>query len=319
MWRLALRRLVELVLVLLIVSFVAFWLASKLPGDPAITLLGPHRPAAAYQRLRHQLGLDQSLVAQWWNWLTASLRGDLGRSLLPPRPTVASMVSSALPVTLEIVFMALAISLAISVPAALWSARHANRVVDRSVTASSFALLSMPEFLGGLLLILMFVVVFRALPRLGWVPFTDDPGQNLRHAILPALALALPQAALFTQVLRNDLVTTLQEDFILAARATGEQPWRILVQDALRPSMFSLATVAGVSVGYLVGGTAVIETQFDLPGMGSLLVNAAGGSDVPVLLAAVIVLATTFVVVNTVIDIGYSLLDPRVRHDVVGP
>ncbi len=221
MWRLVLRRLVELVLVLLVVSFVAFWLASKLPGDPATTLLGPHRPAAAYEHLRHQLGLDQSLVVQWWNWLTASLGGDLGTSLLPPRPTVASMVSAALPVTFEIVFMALAISLAISVPAALWSARRANRVADRSVTATSFALLSMPEFLGGLLLILLFVVVFRALPRLGWVPFSEDPIENIRHAFLPALALGLPQAALFTQVLRNDLVSTLQEDFILAARRPG--------------------------------------------------------------------------------------------------
>ena len=110
------------------------------------------------------------------------------------------------------------------------------------------------------------------MPRLGWVPFSEDPIENIRHALLPP-SLGLPQAALFTQVLRNDLVSTLQEDFILAARATGAQPWRILVQDALRPSMFSLATVAGVSVGYLVGGTAVIETQFDIPGMGSLLVG----------------------------------------------
>lgn len=311
------RRAAELVVVLLIVSFVTFWLSTKLPGDPAVTLLGPHHPPAAYEHVRQQLGLDQSLPARYWDWLTGALHGDLGTSLLPPRASVASMVSTALPISLELVVLAMLFSLAIAIPAALWSASRAEHLADRSITATSFALLSTPEFLAGLLLILVFVVILHALPRIGWVPLTQDPLDNLRHALLPALALALPQAALFTQVLRNDLVATLQEDFILAARATGEKPSRILFQDALRPSMFSLATVAGLSIGYLIGGTAVIETQFGLPGLGSLLVNAAGGSDVPVLLAAVVVLALVFVLTNALIDVLYGVLDPRTHRGAV--
>jgi peptide/nickel transport system permease protein len=311
------RRVAELVAVLLIVSFLTFWLSTKLPGDPAVTLLGPHHPPAAYQHTREQLGLDQPLPARYWDWLTSAVHGDFGRSLLPPRATVSSIVSAALPISLELVILAMFFSLAIAVPAALWSASHSDRLADRSVTASSFALLSTPEFLAGLMLIFLFVVILHALPRIGWVPLTEDPIENLRHALLPALALALPQAALFTQVLRNDLVATLQEDFILAARATGEKPSRILIADALRPSLFSLATVAGVSLGYLIGGAAVIETQFGLHGLGSQLVNAAGGSDVPVLLAAVVVLAFIFVVTNALLDLLYGFLDPRTRRDAV--
>jgi peptide/nickel transport system permease protein len=308
------RRALELVVVILIVSFATFWLSSLLPGDPAVTLVGQNQPPSAYIQARHQLGLDQPLLTRYWDWLTGAVQGDFGRSLLPPRDSVATMVKTALPITLEIVFLALFFSLLIAVPAALWSASRANRLTDRAVSATSFAFLSTPEFLAGLLLILVFVVNFRQLPRIGWVEFTADPVENLRHALLPALALALPQAAVFTQVLRNDLVATLQEDYITAARATGEKPWRILIVDALRPSLFSLVTLAGLSIGYLIGGTAVIETQFAIPGVGSMLVGAAGGSDVPVLQATVIVLAIVFVVTNGVIDLVYGLLDPRVRR-----
>jgi peptide/nickel transport system permease protein len=308
------RRLGELLLVILIVSFLAFWLSSLLPGDPAVTLLGRNHPPSAYIAARHQLGLDQPLLSQYWNWLTGLLHGHFGTSLLPPRDSVATMVSKALPITLEIVALAMFFALVIAVPAALWSASRANRLADRAVSASSFAMLSTPEFLAGLLLILVFVVNLNALPRIGWVDLTADPIQNLQHALLPALALALPQAALFTQVLRNDLVATLQEDYILAARATGEKPWRIMVFGALRPSLFSLVTIAGLSIGYLIGGTAVVETQFSIPGLGNLLVNAAGGSDVPVLQAAVVILAVVFVVTNGVIDFMYGLMDPRIRR-----
>jgi len=175
----------------------------------------------------------------------------------------------------------------------------------------------MPEFLAGLLFILMFVVVIHDFPRLGWVPISANPVSNLRHAFLPSLALSIPYTALYTQVLRNDLVVTLQEDFILAARATGESPARILIQGALRPSLFSLVTISGVGLGYLIGGTAVVETLFGLSGTGNLLVRATGGSDVPVVQAVVLVLALIYVVANALIDVLYACLDPRVRRVTV--
>jgi peptide/nickel transport system permease protein len=227
------------------------------------------------------------------------------------------LLKSALPISAELCVLALLFSLLVSIPFALWSAARPGGAADRSVTASSFALLSMPEFLGGLLLILVLVVMFPIFPRLGWVGITADPGSNLEHAVLPALALSIPYTALYTQVLRNDLVVTLQEDYILAARATGESPGRILVQGALRPSLFSLVTISGVGLGYLIGGTAVIETLFGLSGIGNLLVQAVGGSDVPVVQAVVLILALVYVIANALIDVLYNYLDPRTRRGVV--
>jgi peptide/nickel transport system permease protein len=311
------RRLTELVLVMFIVSFVSFLVATFLPGNPAVTLLGPHHTPAQYAAVDHQLGLDRPLLTRFWLWLTAALHGDLGRSLLPPRASVSSMVHAALPVSAELCILAFVFSFIIAIPVALWSAARPNGLADRGVTATSFALLSMPEFLAGLLLILLFVVAAHKLPRLGWVGLSSGPVANLRHALLPALALSLPYAALYAQILRNDLLATLQEDYILAASATGETPNRILIQGALRPSLFSLVTVAGVGIGYLIGGTAIVETLFGLPGLGNLLVRSAGGSDVPVLQAVVLVLALSFVVVNAALDILYAYLDPRIRRGTI--
>jgi peptide/nickel transport system permease protein len=315
MIRVGLRRLGELLLVVLLVSFATFLLSTLLPGDPARTVLGTRNNSEEdYARVQHELGLDRPLLSQYQQWLTDAVQGDFGESLAPPRAPVSENLSASLPISLELALLATGLALATSIPLALFSASRADRAADRAITATSFVGLSIADFLAGLMLILIFVVNLKLLPRIGWVPFTEDPIENLRRALLPSVALAIPLAALFTQMLRNDLVTTLNEDYILAARATGETPWRVLVQGALRPSLFSLITVVGISVGYLIGGTAVIEAQFGLPGTGSRLVSAISTNDSPTILAIVLVLAVIYVVVNTVIDIMYQYLDPRIRH-----
>jgi peptide/nickel transport system permease protein len=312
--RIASRRLLELVIVVLCASFATFVLSERLPGNPAIEILGPHHSAAAYAHESHLLGLDDPLLVRYWHWLSHAVRGNFGESLIPPRLPVSTKISTALPISLELCVLAIIFALAIAIPLAVWAAHKPNGIVDRVVGSVSYAFLSMPEFLAGLLLILLFIVVLHALPRIGWTPISQSPVDNLKHALLPALALASPQAALFTQVLRNDLVRTLKEDFILAARATGERPSRILLQSALRPSLFSLVTIAGVSIGYLISGTVVIETLFGLPGLGTVLVAAAGASDIPVVTAVVVLMAFIYVASNTAIDIGYRFLDPRIRR-----
>lgn len=312
------RRLTELVVVLFLVSFATFMLSALLPGDPAVTILGPHHTPAQYQQVRHELRLDEPLLERYGHWLSGAVRGDFGRSLLPPRVSVSSLIWSGLPVSAELTVLAYLFAVALSIPLALWSVHKLDGAVDRAISAVSFANLSMPEFLGALLLILVFVVHLGYAPRLGWVGLTSPQGigENLRHAILPAFALSVPYTALLTQILRNDLAMTLQEDYILMAKAKGLAPARVLVTQALRPSLFSFVTVAGVSIGYLIGGTAVVESIFGLPGIGSVLVRAAGGSDVPVLQAVVLVLATIYVLLNAGLDLVYRYLDPRVRHGV---
>ena len=307
-------RLVELVTVLLIVSFGVFCLVAMIPGDPAVAILGQGRPPEQYADLRLQLGLDNPLIPRYLDWLGGALSGDLGRSIIPPETQVWDRLTSALPVSLELAGLGLAIALGLAVPLALCAAANQGGVADRVIGASMFGLLSVPSFLAGLLLISWLVLQLDVFPRATWVRLSDSVGGNLEHAILPAIVIALAELALFTRVLRNDLVVTLQQDFVLAARAKGMPPWRIMLGDALRPSSFSLVTLLGISTGQLIGSTVVVEYLFSLPGMGSLVVGAAQNGDFPVVQGAVLVIALIYVVINAGIDLSYGLLDPRTRR-----
>lgn len=312
--RAILRRLVELLAVLLLVSFGVFLLVDLLPGDPAAAILGPGHPASAYAQLRDQLGLDHPLLQRYVEWLGHAVTGDFGNSIVPPNFSVATRISEALPVSLELAILGLCIALLIAVPLALLASYHEGGVVDRLISGATFGVLSVPSFLLGLILILLVVEQEQWFPASQWVRISANLGGNLGHAILPAVVIALPEAALFTRVLRNDLVQTLREDYVLAARAKGMPPWRIMVVEALRPSSFSLVTVLGISLGTLIGSTVVVEYLFSLPGMGSLVVNAAGQGDFPMVQGAALVVAAIYVVTNAVVDLTYGYLDPRTRR-----
>ncbi|MEU1436829.1 ABC transporter permease [Streptomyces sp. NPDC005775] len=315
----ALRRpaikILELVGVLLIASIGVFSLVVLLPGDPAVDILGGGRSPAEYAELRTELGLDQSLVSRYLDWLGGVLTGDLGQSVVPPQSDVTDRVLSALPVSFEIAALGLLIALLLAVPLAMWSAYRENSAADRIIGAGTFGVLSVPSFLAGLLLILLLVNSAGWFPRSEWIRFGDgDLWGNLHHAFLPALTVALAELAMFTRVLRGDLIVTLREDYILAARAKGMHPLRILFTDALRPSSFSLVTLLGLSLGRLIGSTVVVEYLFGLPGMGTVVVNAAGQGDYPMVQGAVLTIALIYVVINAAIDLSYGYLDPRTRR-----
>ncbi|MEE4492714.1 ABC transporter permease [Streptomyces sp. BE230] len=315
----ALRRpalkVLELVGVLLIASMGVFSLVVLLPGDPAVDILGGGRSPAEYAELRTELGLDQSLVTRYLDWLGGVLTGDLGQSVVPPQSDVTDRVMSALPVSFEIAALGLLIALLIAVPLAMWSAYRENSTADRIIGAGTFGVLSVPSFLAGLLLIMLLVNSAGWFPRSEWIRLGDgDLLGNLHHAFLPALTVALAELAMFTRVLRGDLIVTLREDYILAARAKGMNPLRILFTDALRPSSFSLVTLLGLSLGRLIGSTVVVEYLFALPGMGTLVVNAAGQGDYPMVQGAVLTIAVIYVVINAGIDLSYGYLDPRTRR-----
>ncbi|MFD8566880.1 ABC transporter permease [Streptomyces sp. NPDC059639] len=312
--RSALRAL-ELVGVLLIVSIGVFSLQALLPGDPAVAILGAGRSPAEYAELHQELGLDQPLPTRYLHWLGGVLTGDLGRSVVPPQSDVGARVAAALPVSLEIALLGLLIAVLVAVPLAMWSAHHEDGVADRIISAGTFAVLSVPSFLAGLLLVLVTVNSLGWFPRSEWVRIGDgDLLGNLHHAFLPALTVALVELAMFARVLRGDLIVTLRENYILAARAKGMSPLRILFTDALRPSSFSLVTLLGLSLGRLIGSTVVVEYLFSLPGMGSLVVNAANQGDFPMVQGAVLTIAVLYVVINACIDLSYGHLDPRTRR-----
>lgn len=304
----------ELVAVLFLVSLGVFLLLSLVPGDPAVAILGEGRTPAEYAAMRDQLGLNDPLLVRYGDWLGGVLSGDLGTSIVAPQTPVVDRIAAALPVSLELAALGLVMALAIALPLAMWSAYHQGGRADRAISAATFGLLSMPSFLLGLLLIALFVNQLGWFPRNEWVRLGDGVAGNLQHAFLPALTIALMEAAMFTRILRNDLVTTLNEDYILAARARGMSPVRIMVSDALRPSSFSLVTVLGLSIGRLVGSTVIVEYLFALPGMGKLVIDAANSGNYPVVQGTVLVIALIYVASNTLIDRSYGYLDPRTRR-----
>ncbi len=308
------RRIPSLLATLFAVSLLTFLLTSLLPGDPALQILGAEAATPeAIAAVRSDLGLDDPLPVRYLHWLGDALTGDFGRSYRTSEP-VSEAIIDRLPVTAEIGILAILIALAIAIPVGMLSAYRAGTRTDKLISSTSFGLLAVPNFMVAIFLILIFAVWLGALPATGWVNFTDNPVQNLRSALLPALSLAIAEMAVYTRLLRTDMIGTLQQDFVTMARVKGVSNRRILFRHALRPSSFSLMTVAGVQVGAIIGGSVVIETLFALPGVGRLLLEAVLVRDLLMVQGVALVIAVSYVVVNFTVDILYSYLDPRISH-----
>lgn len=307
------RRLGQLAVVLLIVSFLTFLMLHLLPEDPAYAILGRNATDQQVEAIHRQLGLDQPFFVQYFQWLGDLLTGDLGASLRTNQ-SVSDALLERLPVSIELALLAMLMALAFAVPAGVFSAYLAGGKLDRLVSATASTMVAIPGFVLALVLVYLFAYQWQILPVTGWVSFGEDPVENLRHALLPAVTLAAVEAAVFTRVLRSDMYETLQENFILAARAQGLPKRSVLWRSALRPSSLSLVTLAGVSLGRLIGGTVLAEIIFGLPGVGQLLVQSIYASDVVMVQGVVIVLVTAVVLINLFVDLLYLYLDPRVRQ-----
>lgn len=310
-----LRRLPMMVATLLVVSFLTFLLTSLLKGDPAVVILGPEgaKDPEAVAAVREDLHLDDPLPVRYLNWLGDAATGDLGRSYRTGQE-VTDAISERLPVTVEVGGLAIVLALATAIPLGTLSAFRAGGLADRIITGTSFGLLAVPSFMMAILLIWILAETLGWLPATGWVRLTDDPLENLRTAIMPALALAIGEFAVYTRLLRADMITTLQQDSITMARAKGIPTRRILFRHALRPSSFSLMTVVGLQVGAIIGGAVIVETLFALPGVGRLLVDSILQRDLIMVQGVALVIAISFVVINFIVDMLYTALDPRIRH-----
>ncbi|MEO8693784.1 MAG: ABC transporter permease [Acidimicrobiales bacterium] len=308
-------RLLLIVPVLFLVSLGTFQLITLVPGNPEVEILGSNASAEDYVRVRSELGLDKPWAERYFSWLGDAVRGDLGKNVLPPVESVKAKLMRAFPVSLELAGLAIGLALLISIPSAMVAAYRPGGAFDRTISSTAFAFISVPSFLLGILLKLAFALNWQLLPDSLWVRITEGGLiENLKHAVLPVLSIALVEVAVFTRLLRNDLMATLQDDFILAARAKGMTPRHIMTREALRPSSFSLITLAGVSLGRLIGGTVIVEQLFGLPGVGAVVVAAAGKKDYPLVQGGVLIIACAYVLINVLIDISYALLDPRIRR-----
>jgi peptide/nickel transport system permease protein len=241
------------------------------------------------------------------------LKGNLGRSFLTHQ-TVTNALSVAVPIDLELIIVSQLMALTVAVPLALLAARRPNRVLDRVATTSSFGMLSLPTFVVAVLLVLVFAVELHLVPATGFNRLSQGIGPNLRSVVLPSVALALGSVAIYYRLLRTDLISTLQEDFVTMARSKGLSTPYVMLRHALRPSSFSLLAGAGVSIGSLFTGAFVVEVLFQLPGIGFQLVNAIYSRDYLMVQGMALVAAVAYVIINFGVDFLLTLLDPRVRR-----
>lgn len=309
-------RLARMVATLFVVTFLTFSMTALLPGDPINAILGTEsvRDPAVEQRIRDDLGLDDPFLVRYVNWLGDAVQGDLGESYINAGQDVAKTIQDRVPVTAQLAFMAIGIALLAAIPLGVLGAYKEGKWQDTSSSAFAQVALSVPNFVVGIFLIWLFSVQLGWLPASNWRRFSDGIADNLKTAILPATALAANQMAIFSRLLRSDMIATLRDDFVLSAKAKGLSDGYILRRHAMRPSSLSVATVVGINFGALLGGTVVIETLFAIPGLGFRLINAINQRDILVIQGIVVFVAVVYVVINTIVDLLYSVLDPRIRR-----
>jgi peptide/nickel transport system permease protein len=275
--------------------------------------LGPNDTPANHAALLKQLGLNKGLLSQYVTWIKNIFHGNLGASFLT-KQTVTNALSVAVPIDLELVVVSQVLALVVAIPMALMAALRPNKAFDRIATTSTFGMLSLPTFVAGPLLVLLFAVTLKWAPATGFNRLSQGFGPNLKSVILPSVALAIGSVTVYYRLLRADLIATLQEDFVTMARSKGLSTRYILLRHVMRPSSFSLLAGAGISIGTLFTGAFVVEILFQLPGIGYQLVQAIYANDYLVVQGMALVAAVAFVVVNFAVDFLLTILDPRVRR-----
>ena len=312
------KRFAALALVLFLVTLFTALLLSMLPGDPVDTLvpLAESEQADAQKaELRHELNLDDPLPVRYAAWLGDFVTGDFGNYYrVSGNDPVGDRVSDALPVSLQLMVYSQILALVLAVPLGVITAYRAGSRFDRATNTTAFALLSLPNFVLGLVLAYYVGVFLGWLPPNGYRKFGEDPVEHIRYMALPTITLAAAQVGVYMRLLRSDMIQTLQEDFIQMARSKGISDRRVLWRHALRPSSLTLLTVGGLNVGTLIGGALVIEVLFSLPGMGQALFEALSQRQYVALQSFVAILSVLYVLVNFTVDLLYTVIDPRIRH-----
>lgn len=313
MRRYVVRRLLQVVPVLIGVSFLTFLFLNLLPGDVATALLGDQATPETVAAVRSEYGLDRPFLVRYGDWAADAVRGDLGQSFRT-RLDVTDTIWQKLPVSLEILVLAQIIALGVAVPLATFAAYKRDTLADRAAGVGALTGLSMPNFLLAIILIFIFAVKLGWLPAVGWAPLRDGLTENLKFALLPALTLAFSEVAIYFRLLRSEMIENFQEEYVTTAYAKGLRVRRIVVRHVLRNSLFTLITVIGINIGTLLGGAVITETVFAVPGLGRLLIDSIGQRDLFMVQGVVLVIVVAYVVLGLVVDLVYALLDPRIRH-----
>lgn len=306
------KRLLSLIPVLFVVSIVIFSIIHLTPGDPARTILGPDAAQAQVDALRTSMGLNQPIVLQYTSWIGGVATGDLGDSFFLRKSVLQAIGDNVVP-TLQLAIIAIVVALALAIPLGTLAARHRGSSLDRAVLGFTLVGMAVPSFVLGLVLMLLFAVQLRWVPVAGYVNPLVDFGAGMKTLILPGIALGAIMSALITRTTRAAVLDVLNADFIDAARSRGVSETRLLFTHTLKNAGLPILTLVGLTFGTLVTGAAVTETIFNIPGLGSLLVQAISRRDYAVIQGVVLCVTLFYLLVNLAIDLLYGLVDPRVR------
>jgi peptide/nickel transport system permease protein len=314
MRRLIGKRVLQFIPVLFGVSFLSFLLLNLQSGDTAEMILGENATPQSLALLRSQLHLNQPMLERYFNWLGGLFSGHFGTSLITDQPVI-KVIEQRLPVTEEIIVLALVIAIVFAIPMATIAAFKMEGAFDRAIRWISMIGIATPGFVLGIVLILAFTVKLHWFPSTGFVPLSQGLWPNLRTMVLPAITLSAVLFATYTRILRADMAEQLiNEDYVQTARAKGVSEQRILIRHVLRNSLFGLVTVIGVNMGTLIAGTVIVESIFALPGVGQDLVSSVTNRDITVVQGLVVLIGVVVVVSNLVADVLYTVIDPRVRY-----
>jgi peptide/nickel transport system permease protein len=311
-WPYVLRRLLESAVTLVLATIVVFLGIRALPGDPARTLAGEESDPATLAAIRHSYGLDQSLPVQYLRYIQKAATGDLGRS---PRTglSVADSIGHALPVTLQLAAFAIIIAIFIGIGAGVVAAVRRRSAAEWGANGIALLGLSVPNFWFGQMAILLLAIAYPMLPASGFVSVFDDPVQAIRHLILPATVLGSALAAVIMRQTRSAMLDALTADYVRTARAKGLGGAQVVLGHALRNSLIVVITIVGLQLGALISGAVVTEQLFVLPGFGKLTIDAVFTRDYPMIQGVVLVTATAYILINLLVDLLYSVIDPRIR------
>ena len=312
MFEFLVRRAFISAVTLLLISLIVFAGVRMIPGDPARVLAGTDADAAGLEEIREKYGLNAPLPLQYVRWLGLAVRGDLGESIRT-RQSVAGTVATKLPITVELACLSLLVAIGIAIPAGVIAAVRRNTPWDVLASGLSLCGVSVPNFWLGIMLILLVSVRLGWLPASGFVPLTEDPVANLKRMLMPALVLGTGLAAVLMRQTRNAMIEVLSADYVRTARAKGLAQAAVVVRHALRNGLIPVVTILGLQMGALMSGAVVTEQIFVLPGFGRLIVESVFTRDYPLVQGVVLITASSYVLINLLVDVSYTVLNPRIR------
>ena len=309
-----LKRLLQLIPTVVMISLLVFIAMRLLPGDPLIGLLGDAYDEENALLLRQEYGLDRPMLVQYGVWIGHLVRGNWGDSILTGRPVLLDILWY-LPVTVELILAASFVALSIALPAGIIAAVRRNTWVDYSATTTALVGISSPDFFFGVLLLLLFTILLNWLPSSGWAPWSQGLWDHMSRLLMPAFTLGFSQAAVLTRLLRATMLEVIRMEYVTTARAKGLSGWVVIVKHALKNALIPVVTILGLQLGFLIGGAVVVETLFAIPGLGSFGMQAILSRDYPQVQGFILFVALAFTLSNVAVDIIYAVLDPRIRYE----